>query len=249
VTLMPAAVLGLGLWRPASVGEVPPRRLPPQLRRRSSLLINMVAEVAHQATEEAGASLSRIPIIVGSAYGELGTTMDILRDLAGEGVVSPTKFQSSVHNSAVGYLSIAEGNRAPSTSVAAGDETLAMVLLEAFAHLAERGGQVLAVIADEPAPGELRPSGQEMPWAGALLLEGGARGDVAMAGRSPLALLQDLRAFPADAPGPGHAAASPPGEVVLGLVEAIRAGRPAHVLLGRGVSCAWSMSICRSEGP
>jgi len=247
VTLMPAAVLGLGLWRPASIAEMPPPRLPPRLRRRSSLLINMVAEVAYQATQEAGASLSSIPIVVGSAYGELGTTMDILRDLAGEGVVSPTQFQSSVHNSAVGYLSIAEGNRQPSTSVAAGDGTLAMVLLEAFACLAQRGGQVLAIVADEPTPAELRSSGQEMPWAGALLLEGGARRGVAIAGRSPLALLQDLRALPPDAPD--RAADRPPGEVVRGLVEAIRAGGPAHVSLGGGGSCAWSMTICRTEGP
>ena len=246
MTFAPVAVLGLGHWRPASIADLPPPRLPPRLRRRSSLLINMVAEVAHQATQEAGASLSSIPIIVGSAYGELGTTMEILRDLAGEGVVSPTQFQSSVHNSAVGYLSIAEGNRQPSTSVAAGDGTLAMVLLEAFACLAQRGGQVLAIVADEPTPVELRPS-QEMPWAGALLLEGGAGRGVAMGGRSPLALLQDLRALPTDAPD--HAAPRPPGEVVRGLVEAIRAGDPAHVSLGRGVSGAWSMTICRSEGP
>ncbi len=246
MTLTPAAVLGLGLWRAASVGEVPPPRLPPRLRRRASLLINMVAEVAHQATQEAGASLSSIPIIVGSAYGELGTTMEILRDLMGEGVVSPTQFQSSVHNSAVAYLSIAERNRQPSTSVAAGDGTLAMVLLEAFACLAQRGGQVLAIVADEPTPVELRPGGQEMPWAGAFLLEGGAGRGAAMGGRSRLALLQDLRALPADAPD--QAAARPPGEVVRGLVEAIRAGGPARVSLGRGTSCAWSMTICRSEG-
>ncbi|HXD67867.1 MAG TPA: beta-ketoacyl synthase chain length factor, partial [Solirubrobacteraceae bacterium] len=138
-------------------------------------------------------------------------------------------------------------NRQPSTSVAAGDGTLAMVLLEAFACLAQRGGQVLAVVADEPTPVELRPSGQGMPWAGAFVLEGGARRGVAIAGRSPLALLQDLRALPTDVPG--LAAVRPPGEVVQGLVEAIRAGGPAHVSLGSEVSCAWSMTICRTEGP
>jgi hypothetical protein len=147
----------------------------------------------------------------------------------------------------VGYLSIAEGNRQPSTSVAAGDGTLAMVLLEAFACLAQRGGQVLAIVADESTPVELGPSDQKTPWAGALLLEGGAGRGVAIGGRSPLALLQDLRALPTD--GPGLAAARPPGDVVRELVEAIRGGGPAQVSLDGGVSGAWSMTICRSEGP
>ena len=111
MTLARAAVIGVGLWRPTPGAETPPPRLPPRLRRRASLLINMVAEVGAQATEPAGASLATLPLVVGSAFGELSTTMDLLRDLEGDGAVSPTQFQSSVHNSAAGYLSIAHGNR------------------------------------------------------------------------------------------------------------------------------------------
>src|SRR5450432_1496851 len=122
----------------------------------------MVAEVATQATSQAGLSLSetQLPVVVGSAFGELATTMAILRQLESEGggVVSPTRFQSSVHNSAVGYLSIAHGNQAPGSSIAAGNDTVAMVLAEALSLLACQGGLVLAIVGDEALPAALKPA-------------------------------------------------------------------------------------------
>src|SRR5438552_265526 len=96
--------------------EAPPARLPVRLRRRTSLLIRMVAEVAAQAAEQAGLALGATPVVVGSAHGELTTTMEMLHELHAERLVSPFRFHNSVHNTASAYLSIAHENRSPATS-------------------------------------------------------------------------------------------------------------------------------------
>ncbi len=235
MTLAPASVIGVGLWRPSPGAETPPPRLPPRLRRRASLLINMVAEVSAQAAEQAGASLMTLPLVVGSAFGELATTMDLLRDLTGDGVLSPTQFQSSVHNSAVGYLSIAHENRVASTSLAAGDDTLGAVLLEALTLLTLRGGRVLAVVADEALPADLVPRGAASEAvAAAFLLEAGTS--------ARFAVLEDLRA----AVVTGHPDESDaPCASGVRLVDAIRAGRSGRVDLGVEGASTWSVAVRR----
>ena len=103
-----AAVLGLGLWMPGfpnasawrqgqPTAEVvmPPQRLPVRLRRRASLLTRMVAEVATQAAEQAAVSLQGLPLVMGSAYGELVTTMEMLNELETDHPLSPFRFHSS----------------------------------------------------------------------------------------------------------------------------------------------------------
>jgi hypothetical protein len=237
VTLAPASVIGVGLWRPAPGAETPPPRLPARLRRRASLLINMVAEVSAQAAAQGGASLATLPLVVGSAFGELATTMDLLRDLEGDGVLSPTQFQASVHNSAVGYLSIAHENRAASTSLAAGDDTLGAVLLEALTLLTLRGGRVLAVVADEALPTKLVPHAAAASLAAAFLLEAGAAG--------PLAVLEDLRATVATRRPTESDAPCASG---VRLVDAIRAGRSVRVDLGVEGASTWSVAVRRVAG-
>jgi hypothetical protein len=246
VTLARAAVRAVGLWRPAPGAETPPPRLPPRLRRRASLLVNMVAEVATQATVAAGASLASVPLVVGSAFGELGTTVDILRDInEGEGIVSPTDFQASVHNTAAAYLSIAFANKLSSTSLAAGDETTGVVLLEALTLLALRGGQALAIVADESLPQVLRADSGATAVAAALLLEAPPAGGGAWPGPPPLAVIEDLRheldrERPVEPDGPSEAAAR--------LVEAVRAGRGGRVALGQPDGAAWSVAVGPGEG-
>jgi hypothetical protein len=244
VSLARVAVRGVGLWRPGPGAERPPRRLPPGLHRRSSLLINMVAEVAAQATEAEGISLAEVPLVAGSAFGEIGTTIEILRDIAGDGILSPTNFQASVHNTAVAYLSIAHGNRLASTSIAAGDDTVAMVLVEAFASLAARGGRVVAVVADEALP-EVLGAGASSAVAAAWLLEAGPAG-AAGTGRPPLAVLEDLRP-PAEAPAAGRRASNTPCEAGARLAEAIRVGRTGRIELGPEGAPGWSLALRRND--
>src|SRR4029079_19724587 len=126
-------------------------------RRRSSLLVNMVADVAAQASADAGVTLSRLRVVVGSAFGELTTLVEMLAERERDGLLSPLRLQSSVHNSAAGQLSIANKNKAPAMSLAAGNDTVAMVLLEAMTLLALGGDEVLAIVADEPLPQSSAP--------------------------------------------------------------------------------------------
>jgi hypothetical protein len=178
-------VSGLGVWSPGfptasswrdgrrvAEAEAPPARLPARLRRRTSLLVRMMAEVAAQASEQACVSLGDIPMVVGSAFGELGTTMEMLDELEVARELSPFRFHNSVHNTAVSYLSIANENHASCTSLAAGEDTAAMVLLEASALLADRGGEVLVIVADEAVSEALGGTGS-VPFSAAAVLRAG----------------------------------------------------------------------------
>jgi hypothetical protein len=164
---MAAAVNGLGLWAPgfrdlgAWLAGVPDAAvtvpagdaLPALLRRRATSLASMAADVAGQAARQAGADLSSVPLIVASAYGEIATAVEMMRSFRQDvGMPSPTRFHNSVHNTAAAYLSIAMANHGFSTTLAAGTATPAAALFEAEALLAERGGEVLVLLLDEPPP-------------------------------------------------------------------------------------------------
>jgi hypothetical protein len=255
-----ATVLGLGLWMPgfpdadawrrgvlAAPADAPPVRLSPRLRRRASLLIRMVAEVATQATECAGVSLSTIPVVVGSAFGELGTTIELLQEIETETPLSPFRFHNSVHNTAASYLSIAHENHTASTSLAAGNDTVAMVLLEAMSLLASRGGDVLVVVADEALPQTLARHGTTALSAAAVLRAGPADGPPAR-GAGALALAGDLR----QETDPRPAAERPveddgPCGTFLRFVAAVQAARETdrakRVELTSGGASRWSIAI------
>ncbi len=165
--MRPAHVTGLGLWMPglpsvahfAEDREVPAasrpscEALPARAKRGTSLVTCMAIDVASQAASQAGASLDRVAMVFGSALGEVQTAIDQMAMVESEdGLLSPTRFKNSVHNTASGLLSIASQNRGFSTAIAAGSETVAMCLLEAMALLEAEGGQVVVALADEPVP-------------------------------------------------------------------------------------------------
>ena len=180
-----AWILGVALWAPGfrdaaawlsgaqerSVVAPPAEVLPPMLRRRASFLARLTGEVAAQAAREARADLAAVPVVFGSAHGEVATAVEMMRSFReGEGLPSPTRFHNSVHNAAAAYLSIAAGSHGFSTAIAAGKETPAAALVEAGALLAERGGEVLVVLADEPAPEPFTAAADHPPAGLALLL-------------------------------------------------------------------------------
>ena len=88
---MRARVLGMGLWMPGfpdaqswlsgrGVAGVDTPNAQSKQRRRSSLLVNMVADVAAQASADAGVPVSRLRVVVGSAFGELTTLVEMLEE-------------------------------------------------------------------------------------------------------------------------------------------------------------------------
>lgn len=249
-------VRGLGVWMPGfptarawrdgqrlADSEVPPARLPARLRRRASLLVRMVADVAAQACGQAGVSLTGIPVVFGSAFGEMTTLMEMLHELETDRALSPFRFHNSVHNTAAGYLSIAHENRATCTSLAAGNDTAAMVLQEALAFLADRGGDILIVVADEALP-EMMAGPGSVPLSAAAVL----RADRAVE-PGALAFAGDLRQL--------HAAAAPlierelgeqsPSQPFLRFVAAVQdaseRGLSSRVELSAGGTSRWSIAL------
>jgi hypothetical protein len=273
------AVLGLGVWTPgfpdvhAYLGGAtvpgaaqPTVELPPRLRRRASLLTRMMADVASQAARQARRSLGDVPLVMGSAFGELVTTMEMLEELETDRLLSPFRFHNSVHNTAVGYLGMAHDDQRPSTAIAAGNDTVPAALLDALAWLAERGGDVLVLVGDEPLPEAL--SNRSTPaMAGALWLRAGAvtGGEGTAAGGapksvhgaadavSPLAWLGGLRQDAVNPAGPRPAEVDCPAASMLSLVKAVaeiaQTGGEARVALTAGDAPGWSARVASRPPP
>jgi hypothetical protein len=252
---MRARVTGVGLWmpgfpdaaswlaqRPVAGADAPP--VPGNQRRRSSLLVNMAAEVATQASRQAGVALSRLRIVVGSAFGELATMVSMLEERERDGVLSPLRFQNSVHNAAAGHLSIAHTNKSPAMSLAAGNDTVAMVLLEAMTLLALGGEDVIAVVADEPLPQAIRPGHHASAIAAALVL---ARDE---AGAAPtLGVIEDLRQADTTAPdGERPQEVDGPTAAILPLFAALGHGRPGRVSVSPAEDPRWSVALRDAPG-
>jgi len=122
--------------------------IPAMLRRRLDTLGRAVAAEMLRH----GESLADTPVVYGSRHGDLERTLDVLSDLARDEPVSPMHFSLSVHNAITGIVSIHSGITANITSIAALDECLVPVLLEAAGLVRETAGQVMCVIADAPVP-------------------------------------------------------------------------------------------------
>jgi hypothetical protein len=249
----PFSIGGWGVWPPQAPedgalptvavdprAEAPPAALlGPRVRGRASQLTLMFAEVLGQACSARPEILASVPTIYGSAYGEMERLVELLGPMQREdGEISPLRFQTSVHNAAAGLISIATGDRAFSTSIAAGAETVAMAFLEAVGWLAAQGGEIVVVVGDEPCPPALVPEdGRFGALAAAFLLraEPAATPDSAPASRSapPAAARCQLLRRPGTGPaGPGRrGAARHPCAAVVPLVRTLRAGALATVPL------------------
>lgn len=258
------SVRGVGLWmpgfpdaaswlaqRPIAGADAPPA--PGNQRRRASLLVNMVAEVAAQASRQAGVDLSRLQIVVGSAFGELATLVAMLDERERDGVLSPLRFQNSVHNAAAGLLSIAHANKAPAMSLAAGNDTAAMVLLEAFTLLAQgqAGEGVIAIVADEALPQSIRPGHHASAIAAALVLTRAA--GAADSTPPALGVLEDLRQTGASPHATSAAAERPlevdgPTSAILPLIAALGHGRPGRVSVSPAEDPRWSIALRDAPG-
>jgi len=122
-------------------------QVPAMQRRRFSRLTKMMLEVSFQC--EAAPNCRSI---FASRHGELHRTIGLLEDIIAKQPLSPLGFSQSVHNTASGIFGIVAANTAPSTSVAAGTETLSQAMVEAFAQLHQSPEPLLLVFGDDPVP-------------------------------------------------------------------------------------------------
>lgn len=247
----PVHVDGIGLWAPGfrdlaawRAGQADPAVVEPSatllteaLRRRASGLTRMAAEVAAQAVGQAGASQVDVPLVLGSALGEIACAAGIIGSFGDPGgLPSPTRFHNSVHNTAVGYLSIATGNRLGATALAAGAATTAMALVEAATQLAERGAAVVLMLADERLPPTLQEWGtyQSAAVAFHLTAEPTAR---------TVARLTGLRRGPAAAPALPAGWRDHPCAGGLALAAAIGSARGGPCGLGPWGDESWIVDL------
>jgi len=131
--------------------------VPPLLRRRLSTLSRSALAVAadclgRPASDASPAQVHDCRTIFASPHGEVGRTVELLQQLAAGEPLSPNAFSLSVHNTASGLYAIATGNRAASTALAAGRDTLPLAFIEAAGRLARDPTPLLLVFADEPLP-------------------------------------------------------------------------------------------------
>lgn len=122
-------------------------QVPAMQRRRFSRLSRMMLEVAFQCTPQ-----SQCRSVFASRHGELNRTIELLQSVISREPLSPMGFSQSVHNTASGLFGILNDNRAASTSIAAGTESLSQAMIEAYAQLCDDPSPLLLVFGDDPVP-------------------------------------------------------------------------------------------------
>lgn len=160
-------ILAKAFWRKSEEQPKPDVSFVPAMeRRRLTKLERATLCVAHAVapTDE------ELPIVFASRWGEINTTLDLIRQMHTENEMSPAKFAVSVHNAAPGAFSLFTHNHAPYTAIAARADSLRMGLIEALAMRQK----VIFVYAEETTPEFYRadPSAPaETSRAAALLIE------------------------------------------------------------------------------
>lgn len=232
---------GFGNWRArASQTRDPALRepacdaVPPRLLRGTSLVTRIAVEVAAQAAREAGASLATVPTVFASELGEVQTAIALLTMIRAEGLPSPMRFKNSVHNAASGTASIAWENRAFSTSLCAGDDLVAMALVEAVALLDVDGGDVVVSLAEEDIPSPLPRHGEYLPVGFGFHLTTARRPGAVRLAR----LRREAPAAEPVASYVGNACAS-----AFGLLDAVTQRRAGVVPLSRGGDTPWCIDV------
>lgn len=219
-------------WHPDVVppesSGLEPSLLSPRARGRASVLTQIFTALLEQL-RSGGFDTSRSPLVFGSAYGEMATTIELLDVQASTGQSSPLRFQHSVHNTAAGILSIATQNPGFSTSVAAGTDTTAMALLEAMVLLKHADfAEVALLVADEASTSALASKKHGAVGAGFWLRR------LTPGRTAPLALHAPRRTNGAAAVPAEQDAHSDHNPVIdsLRLVQAFRTGQPGLIVLG-----------------
>jgi len=150
--------------------------LPAMFRRRLSRLSKLALSSAFSCIKQG----EPVSTVFASSHGELSTCVKLLENLASNTELSPTKFSTSVHNTASGMYAIANKDRSPSTSIAAGIDTLEMAFIEAASQLAtHKQSKVMLVLAEEPVHEHYQQYAQlpEKSFALSLLLSNKSTGN------------------------------------------------------------------------
>ena len=135
-------------FKPQNDAEVPDISFVPAMQRRKmSQLIKMTVAIAHNITE----SDKQVAAVYSSRYGEWEQTLKQLLKYFEEHEVSPTGFGLSVHNAAIGMVSLLNKNQKSYTSIAGNEHTFDSGLIESIATL-NKEDKVLYISSNERTP-------------------------------------------------------------------------------------------------
>ncbi len=161
-------VLGIGAWGPGFthweklaellVTDHPfepeftkpaPVIIPANERRRAPLLVKLAVETSWQAVKENADAAANIACVFGSGLGDTDVTDYLCKALTTElKQLSPTKFHNSVHNTAAGYWTISTHCMKSANSIAAYQDTVGVVLMEAISQCALQQQPILISLYD-----------------------------------------------------------------------------------------------------
>lgn len=152
-------------WRPEGP-LAPALEAMPALQRRR---LNGLGRAAAQVAWDVHLPHPETPVVFASGYGDAPRCLQLLHAFAATGESSPTDFTFSVHNAIGAMYSIARGDTAASTSVAAGPASAAAGVVEACALLADGAREVLLVCYEAPLPADYtgfqREAASAWAWA------------------------------------------------------------------------------------
>jgi hypothetical protein len=169
-------------------------QVPPMARRRIERLGKMAMQVAYLGLDDT----SNCPVVFASRYGEIKRSIELIGQLIDQQPMSPTAFGMSVHNAIAAQFSIARGDTAPYTAIAAGAETTEAAFIEAVGLLAEGEREVLVVYYDEPLPELFASFGDEdnFPRAWACRLVHAETGGVSLTPESECGAINQTELAP-----------------------------------------------------
>ena len=146
--------------------------IPAGMRRRTSMTTRMAVTAATLACTQAQVDTQSLASVFASLGGEIQVTDALCRLLPDDNeLLSPTQFHNSVHNTTAGYWSILNKCQAPTTAIAAADDTFSMGLIEVWSQLQQQGnGERLLVCYDELWPDYLAPPIGKTAFACAFVL-------------------------------------------------------------------------------
>lgn len=135
-------------FSPHPEGEIPDVSFLPAMQRRK---ISALTKMALSGAEKTLGGKKDICVVFASRFGEWGQTLKQIHRYIDEGEISPTGFGFSVHNTAVGLLSILKEFHKPYTAISAGNNTFDAGIIESATMLTHEQ-EVLFIYAGETVP-------------------------------------------------------------------------------------------------
>jgi len=141
------------VYQPQKTVLPSPALLPATERRRSGSIVKLTLATGLEAIAAAGLNPADLPSVFSSSDGDGDNCHAICEMLASDDrQISPTRFHSSVHNTAAGFWSIATGAMTTASVLCAHDASFGAGLLEALAQVVADNTRTVLLACDTAYP-------------------------------------------------------------------------------------------------